>query len=139
MLEAVATSGLQPFAGGAVGTQSYTDESPTICPLLRSMITSNRVPEAMAAAEAAEASASRMFARNREEDRAGWNALSCAQCREEEKERGQWKRCSDCKAVSYCSRSCQLADWKAHKAFCRATSQTRKKASGDGAAASSGK
>ncbi|KAF6266120.1 hypothetical protein COO60DRAFT_1623658 [Scenedesmus sp. NREL 46B-D3] len=29
------------------------------------------------------------------------------------------QRCSACKAVHYCNRDCQLADWSSHKAFCK--------------------
>jgi hypothetical protein len=31
----------------------------------------------------------------------------------------QMQRCSRCKAVSYCGRECQAADWKAHKPTCK--------------------
>ena len=27
-------------------------------------------------------------------------------------------RCSRCKCISYCSKDCQVKDWKNHKAFC---------------------
>eukprot|EP00545_Synedropsis_sp_CCMP1620_P013722 CAMPEP_0119018488 /NCGR_PEP_ID=MMETSP1176-20130426/19525_1 /TAXON_ID=265551 /ORGANISM="Synedropsis recta cf, Strain CCMP1620" /LENGTH=333 /DNA_ID=CAMNT_0006972505 /DNA_START=23 /DNA_END=1024 /DNA_ORIENTATION=+ len=30
------------------------------------------------------------------------------------------KKCSGCQKVSYCSQSCQRADWKTHKVFCKA-------------------
>ena len=31
-------------------------------------------------------------------------------------------KCSRCKSAFYCSRECQVADWKAHKPFCKAVS-----------------
>lgn len=31
----------------------------------------------------------------------------------------KFERCGRCRLVFYCSRACQLADWKAHKAGCK--------------------
>lgn len=34
------------------------------------------------------------------------------------------QRCSRCRAVSYCTKTCQKADWKMHKLVCRAVEST---------------
>ena len=36
------------------------------------------------------------------------------------------QRCSRCLARSYCSRECQKADWRTHKAFCRRVDETER-------------
>ena len=36
------------------------------------------------------------------------------------------QRCSKCKSVWYCSRECQLKDWKAHKEMCKMLTEVRK-------------
>ena len=33
---------------------------------------------------------------------------------------GETKKCSGCRSLYYCSRSCQVADWKRHKPMCQA-------------------
>lgn len=38
---------------------------------------------------------------------------------------GRLKRCSSCMAVRYCSSTCQLADWRRHKAVCAILKCTR--------------
>lgn len=35
--------------------------------------------------------------------------------------------CASCKAVNYCSRECQLKEWKAHKAMCKQGKKNEKK------------
>ncbi|KAF7298719.1 hypothetical protein MIND_00819400 [Mycena indigotica] len=45
--------------------------------------------------------------------------LACYKCFKEEDV--QVSRCTGCLRVGYCSRECQNADWKTHKAFCKAT------------------
>lgn len=35
------------------------------------------------------------------------------------------KKCSGCQRVRYCSKSCQKADWKAHKIACRELAEAR--------------
>uniref|UniRef100_A0A7S4FNL6 MYND-type domain-containing protein n=1 Tax=Eutreptiella gymnastica TaxID=73025 RepID=A0A7S4FNL6_9EUGL len=44
----------------------------------------------------------------------------CAHCHQDELETGgKYKQCARCRAVSYCSKECQRAHWKAgHKAEC---------------------
>ncbi|KAL1530370.1 hypothetical protein AB1Y20_001278 [Prymnesium parvum] len=48
-------------------------------------------------------------------------AKACACCSKTE---GVLTRCSRCKMSYYCSRECQLADWKAHKGACAARAAT---------------
>ena len=36
-------------------------------------------------------------------------------CKKVELNRGEYKTCSKCRSVWYCSRECQAADWKRHK------------------------
>lgn len=43
----------------------------------------------------------------------------CATCQAELN--GPLKSCTQCKAISYCSRQCQVEDWKSHKKSCRST------------------
>lgn len=45
----------------------------------------------------------------------------CASCGEP-----ATQRCSKCKSVWYCSRECQLKDWKAHKEMCKMLTEVRK-------------
>mmetsp|Transcript_6347 Transcript_6347/g.11312 ORF Transcript_6347/g.11312 Transcript_6347/m.11312 type:complete len:141 (-) Transcript_6347:1648-2070(-) len=40
---------------------------------------------------------------------------NCAVC-----EKPAAKRCQQCKSIWYCCRDCQVSDWKAHKARCKA-------------------
>ncbi len=47
----------------------------------------------------------------------GGGQAACAGCRLEAE--GKLSRCCKCKGVAYCSRECQLADWKQHKKDCR--------------------
>ncbi|KDR67771.1 hypothetical protein GALMADRAFT_231682 [Galerina marginata CBS 339.88] len=42
----------------------------------------------------------------------------CAQC----KSPNDLKRCSRCRSVSYCSKQCQIANWKSHKPQCEPVS-----------------
>ncbi|OJT13568.1 hypothetical protein TRAPUB_9884 [Trametes pubescens] len=48
---------------------------------------------------------------------AGSETTRCAKC---SKLDGSLRKCSRCKAVSYCSEGCQKADWKKHKSTCEA-------------------
>lgn len=49
-------------------------------------------------------------------------------CTKMEEKQGDFKRCGQCQRVSYCSRECQKAHWKAgHKAVCTSPSSTEKK------------
>lgn len=43
---------------------------------------------------------------------------STVSCPKVESRRGEFKICTNC-LTTYCSRDCQLADWNAHKAFCK--------------------
>lgn len=43
---------------------------------------------------------------------------SCTYCQKESETKGQYKRCSRCLFVRYCSRTCQVAHWTSHKAAC---------------------
>ena len=52
---------------------------------------------------------------------------SCAHCGAREVHVAQFKRCSACKGPRFCSKDCQLANWQAHKADCKAA---RKAAAG---------
>jgi len=47
-------------------------------------------------------------------------SVPCAHCG---KQLASMKRCSRCLSVVYCGRTCQLADWKAHKKACKTASK----------------
>ncbi len=53
-------------------------------------------------------------------DNAARGLQSCAHCGAREVHVKQFKRCSACKTIAFCSRDCQLANWPAHKAACKA-------------------
>jgi len=59
---------------------------------------------------------------------------SCLKCgaREKKDSGGKLMKCARCQSVSYCSRECQRADWKEHKAYCKIASQPKEKLSNDG-------
>jgi hypothetical protein len=61
-------------------------------------------------------------------DSAARGLKSCAHCGAREAHVAHLKRCSACKGVVLCSKACQLANWPAHKAACKAA---RKAAAGD--------
>jgi hypothetical protein len=44
---------------------------------------------------------------------------SCQVCEKGKAEGVKLSFCSSCRSVSYCSRACQKADWKAHKVICK--------------------
>jgi MYND finger len=56
--------------------------------------------------------------------------VACASCRK----RGNWCKCSACKAVWYCSVACQRKHRAQHRAFCRATQAAQTAPSLSGAA-----
>ncbi len=62
-----------------------------------------------------------------QEDIAARGLQSCAHCGAREVHVKQFKRCSACKTIAFCSRDCQLANWPQHKAACKAA---RKAAAG---------
>ena len=43
---------------------------------------------------------------------------NCGNCGKEEKMFGDWKKCSKCQEMSYCSKECQSNDWPLHKQLC---------------------
>ncbi|KAK8818502.1 hypothetical protein WA577_003805, partial [Blastocystis sp. JDR] len=43
----------------------------------------------------------------------------CHNCGRYEKDTEEFKKCSRCKCTYYCSRECQIADWKVHKHSCQ--------------------
>lgn len=47
----------------------------------------------------------------------------CKTCNKPAAEGQTLKRCGHCKGILYCSRDCQKADWKPHKAICASKSQ----------------
>jgi hypothetical protein len=44
---------------------------------------------------------------------------TCKLCERGEAEGLKLSFCNSCRSVSYCSRACQKADWKAHKVICK--------------------
>lgn len=48
---------------------------------------------------------------------------TCTKCQKTQAE-VPLKRCAKCQNQLYCSRDCQKADWKAHKAFCASSQQS---------------
>jgi len=46
---------------------------------------------------------------------------------------GTFNQCSGCKSTRYCSRACQVGDWRTHKATCKQLSQQTKEAVDQGA------
>jgi hypothetical protein len=46
----------------------------------------------------------------------------CMKCQKEEDDGSKLKRCSKCKAITYCSPECQRSDWSDHKKVCKLTS-----------------
>jgi len=41
--------------------------------------------------------------------------VTCDNCRQQEETAGSFQKCSRCKVAYYCGKSCQVADWPAHK------------------------
>ncbi|KLO17771.1 hypothetical protein SCHPADRAFT_846040 [Schizopora paradoxa] len=46
-------------------------------------------------------------------------ASSCAGCQEDTSSRPNLSHCGGCKLTRYCSETCQRADWRRHKPFCK--------------------
>jgi len=40
-------------------------------------------------------------------------------CGKLENKKHEFKKCARCKSISYCSKECQVADWKTHKKICK--------------------
>mmetsp|Transcript_13650 Transcript_13650/g.22341 ORF Transcript_13650/g.22341 Transcript_13650/m.22341 type:complete len:150 (-) Transcript_13650:665-1114(-) len=57
------------------------------------------------------------------------NTGTCVKCRGLPDAGGKLRSCSACQAVKYCSRTCQVADWRSyHKRFCARFAAERKDA-----------
>jgi len=57
---------------------------------------------------------------------------SCVKCQKPQTELSHpLKHCAKCKSQAYCSRECQVADWKVHKRSCASTQQNQPKATTD--------
>ena len=67
-----------------------------------------------------------------QEDNDARGLQSCAHCGATEVHVKHFKHCAACKAVVFCCKDCQLANWPAHKAACKAA---RKAAAGAAAGA----
>ncbi len=52
--------------------------------------------------------------------------LRCGRCSKEQETGESHQRCTRCKAIHYCGKSCQHADWSNHKAVCTAIAKTSK-------------
>jgi len=50
--------------------------------------------------------------------------VACGNCGKHEEPAGSFQKCSNCKVAFYCGRSCQVADWPAHKKACRSVSRS---------------
>ena len=74
----------------------------------------------------------RVFTATAQAESAARGLQSCAHCGAAEQHVSHFKRCSACKAVVFCGKECQLANWPAHKAACKAA---RKAAAGAAAGA----
>ncbi|KAJ7840151.1 hypothetical protein B0H13DRAFT_2287174 [Mycena leptocephala] len=51
------------------------------------------------------------------------NEAFCHQCQVTRRV-GELKLCSRCQSAKYCSRACQIAHWKTHKAYCRSPEES---------------
>jgi hypothetical protein len=63
-------------------------------------------------------------------DNAARGLQSCAHCGAREAHVAHFKRCSACKAVVFCCKDCQLANWPTHKAACKAARKAAADAAG---------
>ena len=59
-----------------------------------------------------------------------WVLRPCAGCAAAEAEPGQFKRCGPCGVAVYCTKACQTAHWKGHKADCRAAQAAKARGGG---------
>lgn len=53
----------------------------------------------------------------------------CSGCRDLDTSRANLMKCGKCKAISYCSKECQKADWKIHKGLCELAMDSAQNAS----------
>lgn len=85
-------------------------------------IVSLRLPEHMARARAAR---TKRVKRDRKNAICCTMRLKCAGCGAAEAAGQNFKKCSGCLKVYFCSRECQVANWKTHKPGCRRAAAER--------------
>lgn len=47
-----------------------------------------------------------------------FDSMLCKNCRKKEDPKERFMKCGKCKLVTYCSKNCQIIDWKKHKLEC---------------------
>ncbi len=79
----------------------------------------DRQPSGDPVAQSAAGKTSRVAASPGCHGRCGVRACACCGITAEALENGKLNQCSACRAVQYCGKGCQSADWPAHKAMCK--------------------